>query len=180
MGLSKNADVTDAPPGSLAPVRSGAWLQLPRETPGCLCTVHMRGTAECAAEHPPCLLPHVPPHSTHTHTHTVPTRVCTQTHTHMGAHTHMCTELHARGYLLCSFLGSVGPSLTLSLGITSILPGVPYCNLMKNSCFLFPHSSAYSSWEVSKSWAAWLRAGLSCEVTLKHLKGKFPVPLRHG
>ena len=126
--------------------------------------------ASCPMSHP----------TPHTHTHTVPTRVCTQTHTHMGAHTHMCTELHARGYLLCSFLGSVGPSLTLSLGITSILPGVPYCNLMKNSCFLFPHSSAYSSWEVSKSWAAWLRAGLSCEVTLKHLKGKFPVPLRHG
>lgn len=102
---------------------------------------------------------------------------CLHVHTCMQAHIPLGARMHS-GYSLCSPLGSVGPSLTLTLEITSILPGVPYCNLMKNSYFLFPHSSAHSSREVLGSRVGWLKVRLSCEMILKHLMGKFPVPSR--
>lgn len=40
-------------------------------------------------------------------------------------HMHMYTQRCTHSYSLCSLRGSVGPLLTLILGLTSILPGVP-------------------------------------------------------
>lgn len=84
------------------------------------------------------------PASTHAHISTHMRRHSNR-HLHMHKHntcTYTCTYTCTHSCGLCSHLGSVSPSLTLTLGTTSILPAVPYCNLMKNSYFLFPHSSA--------------------------------------